>query len=122
MSSAHLSIRVLLALMLIIAIVIVWAWWYYRPTIEYGGSGLSTGITSMSIGQRWLRGAAIVLNVLAAGWWISVAIDVVSRMGWHVLATNSALLWFCFALPPITSLAALASAYRVKNANERHVT
>jgi hypothetical protein len=116
MSSAHLSIRVLLALMHIIAIVIVWAWWYYRPTIEPGGSGLSTGITSMNIGQRWLAGAAIVLNVLAAGWWISVAIDVVSRMGWHVLASSGALLWFCFALPPITSLAALASAYRVKNA------
>jgi hypothetical protein len=46
-SPSSLAIRGLLVLML--AVVIVWAWWYYRPTIE-PSAGLSSGIAAISIG------------------------------------------------------------------------
>jgi hypothetical protein len=68
----------------------------------------------MNTAQRWLLAVAIVLNVFAAGWWASVAIDVTSRLGWHALASSGALMWLLFALPPIAAIAALASVYRLK--------
>jgi hypothetical protein len=51
MSPTNPVIRVLLAIILTVALVIVWAWWYYRPTLEAASAGLSSRSESISIGS-----------------------------------------------------------------------
>jgi hypothetical protein len=83
--------------------------WFVFEEIDGCEIGITRGAI-VTIGQRCLLGVALVLNVFAAGWWLYVSLQVVAHTGLHALASSGTLLWFCFAVAPITAIAALVSA------------
>jgi hypothetical protein len=70
----------------------------------------------MSADRRVLRSVAIVLNLLAAAWWIWTSVRVTSRVGPAALLSSGALLWIAFTIPPIIAVVALALIGR-RNSN-----